>query len=957
MEETPADSLLVHTLHKLGLRYSNFDINVLEGSTQVQSMGHTVNFSNLKIEDNSDLYIGALTFQPDSADLPLNQFEVNATNIQVKGFDEESLTAYKALFVDSITIGQFSSIADFKYSQTSNTISQQLLDQVVIGYFGLGDGSLNVKNKNIAFTVDHIFGEAYHLELDSLSSSNKLKVDFNDIYLQHGRFNFINRKNNFRVYGTSGKLSEADSLIELNNVNIRDARKDLVGRAAHIKMIGLDKQMLQKNNFLKFKEVVVQTPKFDIKLTNDTTKTTAVITHRQLLDAVLSRLTGVDFDSLVVENGQLNLKNNKNRNILLAGINASISDYSLDSLSLPTDIFKPDQFKLSIQNLSTASETDTIEVKEINLDLNARNLYTGPLTVMLNIDINRFNIQAPSFEIGGFTPLNLLNNNYSLDYVRTFGARIQLVQQQTMDTTSEAKKSNYYQLINSIFNKSLKEKQLIQNIDSAKLDLNTLTNALDDQKSINEVIFENTALDSLDQQTDSVLVTNIEVISDSTNVLPDSTKTLQVIRQKSLITGLIRNIQIDNSIFDWAKNNDPNFPLRNTNFSINITNLELDSLDDITIGDNIEDITLTIMNHKVKLPDSLNTLGFEELTVSTGRQNIQARGISLVARVGKYDYAGKVGHQVTWQNLYGLDVSIDSIDIPAFLTDQAIIAHKLTVHRGQLRLFRDKEYPFPEDQRRGMPQDALRMVGQTLTIDSVQVDSLNVEYRERHQADRKEGFITIDNISARFGTITNDSAHLAFNDNIRATASCNLYNQGKLTAHFNFLMNDPDNKFYWDLKFTSMPANEFNNILEEAAYVSIASGRIKSITLNAEADNDYATGKMKFLYNDLKVSVIKRKNMKTSGLGPGLLSFFANTFVVKKNNPNARVFVRQGDMYYERDERKVVFDYLVKTALNGIISSIGASSNRKELKKIKKAGKKKQDEEKGKKKRKGKQKA
>jgi hypothetical protein len=928
-------------LHAAGLAYDDFAINVFNGSTHIESLGHTAEFSNLKIENNRDISIATLTFKPDSVDLPLSKYTVDAANIQIKGFDEESITRYNALFIDSVTVGEFSGTADLKPAESNSVSDQQVLEQAVIGYFGLGDGSISLKNKNMAVSVRNIFGEAYHLELDSLTNKTEPVFNFNDIYFQHGRFNFINRKTNFRVAGTSGRFSEGDSTIELNNIILRDTKKEFVGRISSVKMVGLDKQRLQKDQFLQFSEVFVRSPRFDIMLKSDTAKSRELVTHRQIQQSVLSSVTGIDFDSVTIDNGQITLKTTKNRNILLSGVNVAISEYHLDSLADPLDLFKPKRFEFNVNKLYTSGTKDTIEVAEIKLDLNHRSLYTGPLAITVDLGVNKLNVKAPSFEISGFTPLNFINNNYSLDKVRTFNAQIQLVQEQEIDTAQQRNQSNYYQIINSIFSNSITRKHGEIFKDSLNLNI-----------AFDQIKFDSTGRSNIAQllrpdiQTDSTALDEETLAAAESLSSSDTLDTDAGIVNKTLLSGLIRNIQIDSSVFDWAKNNDPNFPLRNTKFSLSVTNLELDSLSKIRIGDNIEDITLVIRDHYLNLPDSLNRLGVEEFRVSTGRRKIEVKNISLHSRVGKYEYAKHVGHQVTWQKLDGLNVSLDSIDIPAFLNEQAIVAHKLTVNGGKLTLFRDKQYEFPEDQRRAMPQDALRKINTLVTIDSVHINDLNVEYRERQQSDRKEGYITIDNITGRIGTITNDSVHIAYDNNIRATASCDLYNQGHITANFDFLSNDPDNRFVWSLTFTAMDAKEFNNILEETAYVSIVSGGIKSISLNAEADNTYATGKMRFLYNDLKVSTIKRKNMKTSGLGPGLMSFFANTFVVKKNNPNARVFVRTGDIYYERDERKVVFDYLVKTALSGVVSSIGARSNRKELKRIKKESKQKKDEEK-----------
>ena len=73
-----------------------------------------------------------------------------------------------------------------------------------------------------------------------------------------------------------------------------------------------------------------------------------------------------------------------------------------------------------------------------------------------------------------------------------------------------------------------------------------------------------------------------------------------------------------------------------------------------------------------------------------------------------------------------------------------------------------------------------------------------------------------------------------------------------------------ENTFNFTAHLNPMSAREFNSLLEATAYVSVESGSIKDIKLKASGDKHYAIGKMTFQYNDLKVSTINKKNLKTA---------------------------------------------------------------------------------------------
>jgi hypothetical protein len=120
--------------------------------------------------------------------------------------------------------------------------------------------------------------------------------------------------------------------------------------------------------------------------------------------------------------------------------------------------------------------------------------------------------------------------------------------------------------------------------------------------------------------------------------------------------------------------------------------------------------------------------------------------------------------------------------------------------------------------------------------------------------------------------------------------------------------------------------------------------------MHVEGNRDYVIGEMEFLYEDLHFNLIGKKTGTTSAMGPALGTFFANTFIVNRNNPRL-LFARNGNIYFERDTTKSIINYLTKATLSGVVSSIGARNNRKDIRKANKEAKEKQDRKRKKKKR------
>ncbi|RLD23388.1 MAG: hypothetical protein DRI71_05420, partial [Bacteroidetes bacterium] len=289
--------------------------------------------------------------------------------------------------------------------------------------------------------------------------------------------------------------------------------------------------------------------------------------------------------------------------------------------------------------------------------------------------------------------------------------------------------------------------------------------------------------------------------------------------------------------------------------------------------------------------------------------------------------------------------SLKKLNLFNLVNNKELHIEKISTYNGTFDIFKDKTLPIPVNKRVPMPQDALKNLDLAIAIDSVEVENLRINFTSRLNASNPEGSINFQELNATVSNIVNTESAILENPYTIVSASTKIMGQGQLDANFNFDFSDEHNGFIFDAHLESMEAQAFNNILEALAFVKVESGQIKDLKLEAQGDNYYAIGNMLFEYNNLKVSTINKKNLKTKGMGTAIITFFANAFVVKKNNPAFKFFPREGAMYYERDPQKVVIDYVTKTAISGLISSIGARNVSKDIKKKQKAEKKQMDDE------------
>jgi len=88
---------------------------------------------------------------------------------------------------------------------------------------------------------------------------------------------------------------------------------------------------------------------------------------------------------------------------------------------------------------------------------------------------------------------------------------------------------------------------------------------------------------------------------------------------------------------------------------------------------------------------------------------------------------------------------------------------------------------------------------------------------------------------------------------------------------------------------------------------------------------DYLSlGEMKMYYHDLKVQFLKNGNEEKKRFLQGLITFIANSFVIKNENKK-----RVGVVYFPRLRDRSFINYYIKIATSGVASSVGAKKNKR----------------------------
>ncbi len=274
-------------------------------------------------------------------------------------------------------------------------------------------------------------------------------------------------------------------------------------------------------------------------------------------------------------------------------------------------------------------------------------------------------------------------------------------------------------------------------------------------------------------------------------------------------------------------------------------------------------------------------------------------------------------------------IRIGPVDIDRLVKENKLKIATATIDNFVFTDYKDKRLPFNPGIVKPLPVNLIKRIPQLLSIDSLMFNNATVEYTETGEKTKEPGTIPVTRMSIR---ILN-----AKNYNISPTDSLSIRATGYVmdTAWMNVRVKESytDSLGGFLMTFRMKPADltAFNTALVPLASVKLESGFLDTLTMRAVGREYLSLGEMKMYYHDLKVRFLKSGDEKKKSFLTGLMSFIANNFVVKKNNTS-----RIGQVFFIRQRDRSAINYLIKIAMSGMASSVGAKSNKKMLRKYKK---------------------
>ncbi len=318
--------------------------------------------------------------------------------------------------------------------------------------------------------------------------------------------------------------------------------------------------------------------------------------------------------------------------------------------------------------------------------------------------------------------------------------------------------------------------------------------------------------------------------------------------------------------------------------------------------------------------DSLYTNSVKEIDYSSATGTLTVGLLSVQPNYTDAAFAARHPYQSDRFDADCRNITLRDFDAPVFLASRNLSSTCIEIEKLELDVFRDKRKPF-NNKVKPVFQDMIRNYKGLLNIDSILLTKGNITYREHAEEANDQGSIRFTELHAGIYKITNDPAQKSEKPVLQLKGEARLMGKGKMTILLKAGLFDPSRTFHLSGSLAGMDADALNPMLENSAFIHVNSGSIDAMKFTFSANNTISTGQMTLLYHGLDVAMINKKTDETKAFKERLISYIANRKLLD-SNPLPDQEVRVGNISFERDPERFLFNYAFKSILSGMKASL-----------------------------------
>jgi hypothetical protein len=412
--------------------------------------------------------------------------------------------------------------------------------------------------------------------------------------------------------------------------------------------------------------------------------------------------------------------------------------------------------------------------------------------------------------------------------------------------------------------------------------------------------------------------------------LPDTVKEDQTLYQ--LISNRIKSIDIKavkiiDADFDYVNGDNAKKIHAVKHLSINVNDFLVDSLSqfDTTRYYYAKDVGFELTGYKFIGKDRMYSMKVDTIRGSAQRKSIDVKGFQMIPMYPDLAFSRKYAYGKDRYDLKFNAISLEGVDFALLNSEEKLQAAALTIGPAKVNIFVNRELPAPPglDKVRNFPHVALKRLSIPSIIDTIKLNNIDVAYTEYNPISQKRGTVYFQNLSGSIRNVTNDTAKLAKDNHAVANLTALVMKTSRIHVQIDFNLTDKNAAFSYNGNVAPMNMQVLNPMARNMGLVEIESGQMQKTDFNIRANAKGSSGTVHFYYTDLKIKILKEGEAGMAPRKKGLLSFLANTLLIKDANPSKGEAVRTANVTFQRTPAASFFNLMWKSLFIGMRETVG----------------------------------
>lgn len=422
---------------------------------------------------------------------------------------------------------------------------------------------------------------------------------------------------------------------------------------------------------------------------------------------------------------------------------------------------------------------------------------------------------------------------------------------------------------------------------------------------------------------------SVNMIYNKVSEKPDTAKDQRSLYQriaKTLKSVHIKGISIEDADFNYVSGATGMIlnTVQHLNLQVKDFLLDAHSGDDTTRFYYTKDVSFDLAGYHSLSKNKLYTTKIDSLTGSARGRSIHLKGLKLIPMYPELQFSRMLKTQKDRYDLNFSRVDFSGVNFMKLNAEGVLHAGAIKIKQSEIKIFMNREMPHGHGDASGsFPPALLKKLPIETTIDTLEFNRVNVAYTEYNPASLDKGTVHIDQITGSVLNVTNDSLSLVKNHHAQAKISALLIKTAPLEIRIDFDLLSTVSAFTFKGDIGRFDMVKLNPLSVSLGLVKIQSGQVQKMHFEASANTNGSSGVLWMYYNDLKIALMKKGEDGKPAQKKGLLSFLANTLVIKDANPTRGKPLRAGKISFQRPPGASFFNVLWSSVFMGMKETVG----------------------------------